>query len=157
MPGCYDVAVPAWSAAHVEVTGLRNLPTYIAIDSNTDRFTLVPTEWRQQKPEYSSRSWWDDHSTGWKAYGDSVIQTWSDKYHKMAGDSLNLRFAGFRGGMTAYLTPTDYGFEGPLQITGPTQTTVPRSRLLLTRRDCSGLKLISSRGPVDLKEPPGSR
>jgi hypothetical protein len=154
MPGCYSVSASTWSAAHVEATGLADLPSVIGIDSNSDRFTLVPPEWRLRKPEYTSGSWWDDHSTGWALYGDTVRQTFNARYHKMAGDSMNLRFSGFRGNMTAYLTPTDNGFEGLFQMTSLTQTVLPRSRLTLTRRSCAGLALISSRPPNPIGDPP---
>jgi hypothetical protein len=153
MPGCYAVMAEPWSPAHAYATGLRSLPPVIGIDSNTDRQTLVPPDWRLQKPEFTSHSDWSDWSFEWKLRGDSVLETWSGKYHKMAADSLMLRFHGWAGAVTAFLAPTPNGFEGSMQMTSLTQTTVPRARLSLSRRDCGGLQLMSSGGP-NKSEPP---
>jgi hypothetical protein len=147
MPGCYDVTASGWSSDHVAATGIKEVPAVMRIDDNPERPLFVPPAWRLQKPEYSNSAGWSELVRDWTMRGDTVRDLYAGKEHRMAGDSLRINLTGFRGGVTAFLTPTATGFEGPLQMRTSTAMPVPAARLALTRRNCAGLRLVSSRAP----------
>ena len=163
MPGCYAVQKSAWSSEFAHATGITELPAVIGIDTDPDRYLLVPKSWRSTRGLDQVASW-QDHSYDWDMVGDSVRTLFTTKTHRMAADSMRLVWRGWMGSAGAFLAATPTGFEGIMQVTSPTQTTVPRARIALTRRDCSGLQLVNSReaSPVEppdilLREPPPLR
>lgn len=84
--GCYALYVDDWPAAAATQTGLRSLPTNLALDTASvgprGRRVIVPTTWEPEDPNTRSAYWRTD------------------------GGSLVLNFLGPQGDFTAALVPS---------------------------------------------------
>jgi hypothetical protein len=137
LAGCYRVEAREWSASHSRVTGFRELPPVIALDTARLGRVLVPTRWRlADPPNYNSASL-SLYILPWRWTGDSLIFDRYSSPHPLHSDSVIVAFRGWGGSMTAYLERqgedlAGYGVFSPLQR----PEDVPGIRVRLYRTTC---------------------
>ena len=140
--GCYTVQSHGWSEQAASVTGFRALARTVVLDSvfvqEGGRRVIVPPEWQVQGVQ-RNRATWDNTASSWMRINDSIIFIPSaSAFHDLAGDSIIVRWAGWGGGLTAFLAPTAYGYRGLAQL-NPRQlaTGAPTILVELYRTSCS--------------------
>jgi hypothetical protein len=137
LAGCYRVEAQEWSIAHSRVTGLRELPLIVALDTARLGRVLVETRWRlADPPNYNSASL-SLYIAPWHRTGDSLVFDRYSSPHALPSDSVIVALRGWGGSMTAYLERqgeglAGYGFFSPLQR----PEDVPGIRVRLYRTTC---------------------
>jgi hypothetical protein len=142
MPGCYSVQPSAWSPDIAAVTGIRELPSDIGIDTDPERGLLVPKSWWAKVPSGTIAAWTDE-SVPWSGRGD-LITRHRETQPRMAGDSMRVAF-GLDAFAIAEVGPTTRGFGGSMTVMPRPPAPPTQQRLTLTRRDCAGLDLVKTR------------
>ncbi len=122
-PGCYALYADDWPAAAAIETGLRSLPSFIALDTATagprGRRVVLPTTWESEDPNRRS-AYWAEGGTG--------------------EGSLVLTFLGPSGQFTAALQPARDGYIGEgVGLARGAARWPPEVHVSLVSASCAGL------------------
>ena len=128
--GCFSVHPSAWSTTAVHVTGIRQLPASIVLDSS---FTTSGARrvWLPKNTPGVVAEWSTDLYE-WRRFDDSIVPWPSrDAFHTLANDSITVTWGGWGGRLTAYLAPTATGYAGLAQLS-PRQLANGASGIIVT-------------------------
>jgi hypothetical protein len=116
--GCYSLFAADWYGAVTAATGLRGLPSHVALDATPvgprGRRVVVPAAWQGAGPNPEWASW------------------------RVEGPGLVLTFLGSTGTLEVALRPTPDGYSGA-SVT-PLRRGVPPVRVTLATSSCVGLR-----------------
>jgi len=123
--GCYSVYADNWPPAVQDETGLRSLPTYLALDSTVvgprGRRIVLPTTWESGDPN-ARRAYWEEVN------------------HGETRPSLVLTFQGPRGEFVATLQESQDGYAGEgIAMARGAARWPPEVQVTLAGTSCAGL------------------
>ena len=110
--GCYAIEARDYLGTHAAITGFRELPTVIALDTAGFGRVLIPNAWRVADSPGVNSAGLSLYGHAWTVVGDWVRFDQRSRQHALGADSVIVTLRGWGGSMRLYLARDGDGFAG---------------------------------------------